>query len=115
MFTWSDYMPDAHIKAFTEKTGITINFSGYGSNEDLLAKMQATKGRGFDLVSPTLDRVGQWQPLGLLQAFDMNRVPTTRFVPGLPKASTHLWPWADGHPPPPVTRGTDHLAGPTTP
>ena len=67
VFSWSDYMPEAHIKGFTDKTGIKINFTGYGSNEDLLAKIQATKGRGFDLISPTVDRVNQWKPLGVLQ------------------------------------------------
>src|SRR3546814_15918312 len=105
MFTWSDYMPEAHVKTFTDKTGIKINFTGYGSNEDLLAKMQATKGRGFDLVSPTVDRVGQWKPLGLLQPFDMGRIPPDKLIPGLPQGSTDLWtgagckhhtPWPSG-------------------
>lgn len=110
VFTWSDYMPEEHIKNFTDKTGITINFTGYGSNEDLLAKMQATKGRGFDLVSPTVDRVGQWKPLELLQPFDMNKVPTDKIIAGLLKGSTDLWTWDGGNHHLPWTWGTEMLA-----
>ncbi|MGE3969286.1 MAG: extracellular solute-binding protein [Dongiaceae bacterium] len=110
VFSWSDYMPEEHIKNFTDKTGITINFTGYGSNEDLLAKMQATKGRGFDIVSPTVDRVGQWKPLGLLQPFDMNRVPTSKIVAGLLKGSADLWTWDGGQYHLPWTWGTELLA-----
>jgi spermidine/putrescine transport system substrate-binding protein len=110
VFTWSDYMPDDHIKNFTDKTGITINFTGYGSNEDLLAKIQATKGRGFDLISPTVDRVGQWKPLELLQPFDMNKVPTDKIIAGLLKGSTDLWTWDGGNHHLPWTWGTEMLA-----
>lgn len=110
VFTWSDYMPEEHIKNFTDKTGIKINFTGYGSNEDLLAKIQATKGRGFDLISPTVDRVGQWKPLELLQPFDMNRVPTDKIIPGLLKGSADLWTWDGGQYHLPWTWGTEMLA-----
>jgi spermidine/putrescine transport system substrate-binding protein len=110
VFTWSDYMPDAHIKGFTDKTGIKISFTGYGSNEDLLAKIQATKGRGFDLISPTVDRVNQWKPLGVLQPFDMNRVPTKHIVPSLLKGSADIWTWDGGQYHLPWTWGTEMLA-----
>jgi spermidine/putrescine transport system substrate-binding protein len=110
VFSWSDYMPEAHIKGFTDKTGIKINFTGYGSNEDLLAKIQATKGRGFDLISPTVDRVNQWKPLGVLQPFDMNRVPTKHIVPSLLKGSADIWTWDGGQYHLPWTWGTEMLA-----
>ncbi|MGE0116590.1 MAG: extracellular solute-binding protein [Dongiaceae bacterium] len=110
VFSWSDYMPEAHIKGFTDKTGIKINFTGYGSNEDLLAKIQATKGRGFDLISPTVDRVNQWKPLGMLQPFDMNRVPTKNIVPSLLKGSADIWTWDGGQYHLPWTWGTEMLA-----
>jgi len=110
VFSWSDYMPEEHIANFTDKTGIVINFTGYGSNEDLLAKIQATKGRGFDIISPTVDRVGQWKPLGLLQPFDMNRVPTDKIVAGLLKGSADLWTWDGGQYHLPWTWGTELMA-----
>ena len=110
VFTWSDYMPEEHVADFEAQTGIKVNFSGYGSNEDLLAKIQATKGQGFDIISPTLDRVGQWKPLGLLQPFDMNRVPTDKFIPGLLNGSASLWTWDGGQYHLPWTWGTEMLA-----
>src|SRR3546814_13545405 len=72
--------------------------------------MRATKGRGFDLVAPTLDRAAEWQPLGLLQAFDMNKIDTSKVVPSLLKASTGAWTWDDGNHHLPYHWGTEPLA-----
>ncbi|WP_176084350.1 substrate-binding domain-containing protein [Martelella sp. HB161492] len=72
---WSDYLPEVFVDAFESSTGIKINFTGIGSNEELLNKLKATNGEGFDIVSPTNNRNLQWQPAELLQPFDMNRVP----------------------------------------
>lgn len=33
---WSDYLPDTWREAFTKETGIKINFTGIGSNEEIL-------------------------------------------------------------------------------
>lgn len=93
---WSGYIPDSLREKFTNETGVSLKVTNYGSNEELLNKMKATKGRGFDIVSPTLNREPQWAPLGLLQPFDMNKVPVDRVVPGLLKGSTDAWTW-DGN------------------
>ena len=71
---WSDYLPVGFVRSFKKKTGITINHTGIGSNEEILNKMKATKGRGFDIVSPTHMRSLQWAPLHLLQPFDFTRI-----------------------------------------
>lgn len=88
---WSDYLPDGFVSAFTDKTGITINFTGIGSNEEIINKMKATRGRGFDLVSPTNNRSLQWEPLELIQAFDMNRVPIDLVNPAMAKIGETSW------------------------
>ncbi|MCW4116887.1 extracellular solute-binding protein [Aurantimonas sp. MSK8Z-1] len=80
---WSDYLPESFTKAFTEKTGIKINFTGIGSNEEILNKLKATNGEGFDLVSPTLNRNLQWQDLGLLQPYDMSKVAIDKVNPSM--------------------------------
>jgi spermidine/putrescine transport system substrate-binding protein len=90
---WSGYVPDPAKEKFEADTGVTLQLTYFGSNEELLNKLKATKGRGFDLVSPTLNREPQWSPLGLLQPFDMNKVPTDRILPGLLKGSTDAWTW----------------------
>ncbi|MGG7567684.1 extracellular solute-binding protein [Rhodovulum sp. DZ06] len=93
---WSDYLPETFTKAFTEATGITINFTGIGSNEEIINKMKATRGRGFDIVSPTNNRSLQWKPLELLQPFDMSKVPLDAVNPAMAKIGTTEWAFADG-------------------
>ncbi len=57
---WSDYLPDKFIADFEAETGIKINYTGIGSNEEIINKMKATKGQGFDIVSPTNNRSLKW-------------------------------------------------------
>jgi spermidine/putrescine transport system substrate-binding protein len=71
---WSDYLPPEFLEAFQSETGITVNYTGIGSNEEIINKLKATKGRGFDICSPTNMRSPQWLPLNLLQPFDMARI-----------------------------------------
>ncbi len=93
---WTGYIPQTVRDKFEADTGVSIKVTNYGSNEELLNKLKATKGRGFDLISPTLNREPQWNPLGLLQPWDMNKVPTDKVVAGLLKGSTDAWTWSDG-------------------
>ena len=53
---WSDYLPPSFIEEFETLTGIKVNYTGIGSNEEIINKMKATKGQGFDIVSPTNNR-----------------------------------------------------------
>ena len=57
---WSDYLPASFVDSFTNKTGIKINFTGIGSNEEILNKLKATKGRGFDIATPTMNVNDGW-------------------------------------------------------
>lgn len=88
---WSDYLPDTFIKAFTDSTGIKINYTGIGSNEEIINKMKATKGRGFDICSPTNNRSLQWEPLELLQPFDMGKVDISGVNGAMTKIGEQAW------------------------
>lgn len=107
---WSDELPPDLLDGFTAATGIVVNHTPFGANEDLLNKITATKGRGFDLVGPTLDRAPQWQPLGLLQPFDMNRIDTKNILPSMLSASAGAWTWDGGQYHLPHCWGTEALA-----
>jgi spermidine/putrescine transport system substrate-binding protein len=85
---WSDYLPDGFIAAFTKETGIVINYTGIGSNEEIINKMKANKGQGADICSPTNNRNLQWAPLELLQPIDMKRVKLARMA-GTSTARAH--------------------------
>lgn len=88
---WSDYLPDGFRQSFTEKTGITINFTGIGSNEEIINRMRATRGQGFDIVTPTMNRAPQWAELDLLQPIDMGRVPADKVNPNMLAQGSDIW------------------------
>ena len=72
---WADYLPPEWRAAFTKSTGIKLNFTGVGSNEEIISKMQ--KG-GFDICSPTNNRSPLWSNLGLLQPWDYSKITTLK-------------------------------------
>ncbi len=53
VFTWGDTLHPIVLKGFERETGIKVNLSYYASNEELLVKMKATRGKGYDLVMPS--------------------------------------------------------------
>ena len=107
---WSDELPPELLDGFSKSSGIKVNFTPFGSNEDLLNKLKATKGRGFDMAGPTLDRALQWKPLGLLQPWDMGKVPTKNILPSMLAGSTGAWTWDGKNYHLPHVWGTEALA-----
>lgn len=92
---WSDYLPPSFVDSFTSKTGIKINFTGIGSNEEILNKLKATKGRGFDIATPTMNRAPQWSDQGLLQPLDMSKVPIDKVNPGMAEKGAEMWAFGE--------------------
>jgi spermidine/putrescine transport system substrate-binding protein len=88
---WSDYLPASFTDSFTQKTGIKINFTGIGSNEEILNKLKATKGRGFDIATPTMDRAPQWADQELLQPLDMTKIPIDKVNAGMAEKGGAIW------------------------
>lgn len=89
---WSDYLPPDFIDAFSKKTGIKVNYTGIGSNEEIITKMKATKGRGVDICSPTNMRSPQWIELELLQPFDYGRIKNLQNVnPAMVRVGDEEW------------------------
>ena len=88
---WSDYLPEKFMGDFTSATGIKINYTGIGSNEEIINKMKANKGQGFDIVSPTNNQGLEWGPLELLQPFDMKQVPIDKVNPAMSAIGNKDW------------------------
>ncbi len=88
---WSDYLPDDFIKGFADATGIKINYTGIGSNEEIINKLKANKGQGFDIVSPTNNQGLEWGPLELLQPFDMGKIAIDKVNPAMSAIGTKDW------------------------
>lgn len=50
LYTWAEYVPSDVIAEFEEKTGIKVNYTSFETNEEMLAKLENTKGGDYDLV-----------------------------------------------------------------
>ena len=53
VFVWGDILEPSVVAEFEKESGIKINLSYYSSNEELLVKLKATQGEGYDLVIPS--------------------------------------------------------------
>ncbi len=93
---WSDYLPEDLLAQFNEESGITVNYTGIGSNEEIINKMKATKGKGFDICSPTNVRSGQWIDLDLLQPWDYGRISNIKNAnPAMLSVGDREWNFGD--------------------
>ncbi len=110
LLDWSDYWPEDMLAAFTAETGIKVNYTGYGSNEELINKMKASDGSGADLIGPTNNRNLQWGPLELLQPWDMSRVPIDRANPAMAAIGPDGWDFGKGSTWIPHIWGTEGMA-----
>lgn len=88
---WGEYLPDSVVADFKAKTGITVNHTKIGDNGEIISKMKAGGGAGFDLASPTNMRALQWENLGVLAPFDMNRINTSAVNPGMLSVGERDW------------------------
>jgi spermidine/putrescine transport system substrate-binding protein len=74
IFTWSDILHPDVIERFEKKTGIKVKFNYYSSNEELLVKLKATKGAGYDLIMPSDYALTQLIQENLLQKIDKDKL-----------------------------------------
>ncbi len=72
--TWPNYHDPATFEAFTAATGVAVEVNVFGSNEEMLAKLQAG-GTGWDLFVPTNYTISTYAKLGLIDALDLSKLP----------------------------------------
>lgn len=77
MYTWGEYNDPEIVGALAESAlGVTMKVDYYASNEDLITKLEASQGTsGFDIVVPTGQYIPQMVAKGLLQKFDLSKLP----------------------------------------
>jgi len=107
---WSNYLTKEFLAEFTKKSGIKVNMTPLGSNEELLNKLKASKGRGFDLITPTLNRKGQWEPLKLTQPWDLSKIPNLSNVEDAFVKASQAWTWGGGQHHLPHIWGTEAMS-----
>lgn len=72
--TWPNYHSQENLDTFAKTTGARVSMSVFGSNEEMLAKLQAG-GSGWDVLVPTNYTISTYVGLGLIEPLDLSRIP----------------------------------------
>jgi spermidine/putrescine transport system substrate-binding protein len=74
VITWAGYAPQELLDRFTEETGYRVEVT-FSNNEEMISKLRATRGGGFDLAQPSQDRISAVvSQFGLYQPIDFSRI-----------------------------------------
>jgi len=86
LLTWGGYAPDELLTKFKEETGINVEVIK-SNNEEMISKLRATRGGGFDLAQPSQDRISSVQAeFKIYQPIDWSQVNTDQLDPSLVSA-----------------------------
>ena len=75
IFNWAVYTPPSVIQAFEKEFGVRVVYTEFASNEEMLARLMAGGGRGFDIVFPSGDYIGILIRQGLLEPLNHSLLP----------------------------------------
>ena len=93
VFAWGDYaqtFQDHIIGGFEEKTGIKVNLSTYGSNDEVENKLRAAGGKGFDVIFPSVTNGPRYYPEDLLQPLDEGKLKVDAIIPEIYRDTVKL-------------------------
>jgi len=83
LLTWSDYAPPDVVAQFEKETGIKVALT-LSNNEEMIAKLRATGGAGYDLAQPSIDRIaGVQREFGIYKPLDLARIDARGIDPDL--------------------------------
>jgi len=83
IITWSDYVPADVVALFKQETGIQVQVT-LSNNEEIISKLRATGGAGFDLAQPSQDRLlGAQQEFRIYKPIDESKIRLDEFLPDL--------------------------------
>src|ERR1700684_686725 len=83
IISWADYVPADLIAAFKKETGIDVELT-LSNNEEMISKLRATGGAGFDLAQPSQDRITSAQrEFGIYKPIDLSKIKLEQFQPAL--------------------------------
>ena len=83
IISWADYIPAEVVAAFHKETGIDVEIT-LSNNEEMISKLRATHGAGYDLAQPSVDRIsGPQREFGIYKPLDLTQVKMAEFQPSL--------------------------------
>lgn len=74
IFTWPSILDPIYLRQFEKETGIKLYISYYESNQELLSKVKATGGKGYDIIMPSDYALEKFVNDGLLQKIDRTKL-----------------------------------------
>jgi spermidine/putrescine transport system substrate-binding protein len=86
LITWTGYAPKVLLDKFEKETGIKV-MPTFSSNEEMIAKLRATRGAGFDLAQPSQDRISSVQAkYKIYQPIDLSKIKIEQIIPSMLEA-----------------------------
>jgi spermidine/putrescine transport system substrate-binding protein len=83
IISWADYVPADLVADFKKETGIDVEVT-LSNNEEIISKLRATGGAGYDLAQPSQDRIAAAQrDFGIYKPIDLSKVKLEEFQPAL--------------------------------
>ncbi len=80
LLTWGGYAPKEVIDQFEKETGIKVKVTK-SNNEEMISKLKATRGAGFDLAQPSQDRVASaQQDFNIDKPIDLSKIDSSQFI-----------------------------------
>lgn len=80
LLTWKGYAPPVLVDKFKAETGIDVKVT-FTNNEEMIAKLRATRGAGFDLAQPSQDRISSVQAeYKIYQPIDLSKINADQFI-----------------------------------
>ena len=76
---WVDYSDPANYKGYSKEVGPEIKVSGFGSNEEILAKLRAG-GSKYDVIAPSNNAVKTMADLGLIMPLTHELIPNMKNI-----------------------------------
>ncbi len=86
VLSWSGYILPEQVEAFKAETGIALEIT-LSSNEEMISKLRATRGGGYDLAQPSQDRISSMvQQYKIYQPIDYSQIDEDQIEPSMLKA-----------------------------
>jgi len=87
LLTWDGYAPADVVAQFEKESGYKVEIT-MSNNEEMISKLRATGGAGFDLAQPSQDRIaGPQAEFGIYKPMDLKKVKTNLFIPSMLEAT----------------------------
>ena len=99
---WDGYMPADLLESFTAETGIEAELALHATNEEIMGKVTASGGKGFDIVFVSSPFAEALTKLGLAAELDHGQIPNlANLYPeasklGYDEGNTHSVPYSWG-------------------